>query len=117
MANEEKTNDPTLDVLPPIKHIDMRQAVMDVFRELGGVSAMLTWAQANTANTRIFYKDILPKVIPRQAEITGEGGGPVKMVVEWATDPSLDLRNSLPEQAKKPAAVLALAAIRQVVDG
>lgn len=53
---------------------------------MGGPEAMIKWVGESTVNKRIFYKDILPKLIPREVrgQIGGEGGGPMKMVIEWA---------------------------------
>lgn len=83
----------TVEVLPPVSkqpspvalRKSLRSAVEDVFWELGGTEGMIKWAGESTANKRIFYKDILTKVIPReiQGQLTGGDGGPVRIQVEW----------------------------------
>ena len=82
---------PTEVVVMPRKNL--REAVEDVFYNLGGTDGMITWVKESTANRRIFYKDILPKLIPKQmiAEFSGPQGGPMRMVVEWAEDNGRDM--------------------------
>lgn len=72
-----------VEVVPVRKNL--RDAIEDVFYELGGIEGMAAWAKENTANRRIFYKDIIPKLIPKEivGEFTGANKGPIKMVVEW----------------------------------
>ena len=79
--------DPT-EVLPPRKKHALREAVENVFWQMDGAEGMLRWVEESTVNRRIFYKDILPKMIPREmrGEITGADGAPMKMVIEWAGD-------------------------------
>jgi len=37
---------------------------------------MITWAKSSTANERLFYSQILPKVIPREVNTSiGDGNG------------------------------------------
>jgi hypothetical protein len=48
-----------------------------VFNRLGGTAAMADWAEANKTE---FYR-IYARLVPTQ--VTGEGGGPVKITVEW----------------------------------
>lgn len=80
---------------PEVVRGNLREEISEVFHRMGGVEAMLTWAKASTVNTRLFYSNILPKVIPRQTEISGADGTPVKMVVKWSSDESLDVRNKM----------------------
>lgn len=81
---EQTPTTPQVKVLRP--KAALREAVEDVFYNMGGPDAMLKWVQESTVNRRIFYKDILPKLIPREVrgEIGGKDGGPMKMVIEWA---------------------------------
>jgi len=75
---------PVVEVIMPRRNL--REAVEDVFYDLGGSEGMISWVKESTANRRIFYKDILPKLIPKQltGEFSGPQGGPMRMVVEWA---------------------------------
>jgi hypothetical protein len=109
---DHSSKDPLIDVLPPQK-TNMRDNVIAVFEKLDGVDGMLAWVQESTVNRRIFYKDILPKVIPREAQITGEGGGPVRMEVKWSRDEELDLRNKL---IGTSPALVALSSIKKAVN-
>lgn len=74
---------------PPREKINMRTVLEDVFTELGGTEGVTSWVRQSTANQRIFYRDMLPKLIPREErhEHTGADGGPVKYVIEWAGGP------------------------------
>lgn len=76
-------------ILPPRKAL--REAIEEVFYKIGGPEDMINWVQESTVNRRIFYKDILPKLIPREmrGEIGGRGSDPIKMVIEWATQPNI----------------------------
>lgn len=76
-------------VCAPVKPRNLRFAIEEAFERMGGTDGFVTWIGESTVNKRIFYKEILPKVIPKevQAEVSGPGGGPVKMVVEWAGGP------------------------------
>lgn len=86
--SDDQPNPVAAQVLPP-QPTNIRTAIGDVFDQLGGVQGFANWVNESTANKRIFYKEILPKVVPRevQAEVSGPGGGPVKLVVEWAGGP------------------------------
>jgi len=116
MDNNNTTNDPTLEVMP--QRNKMRENILEVFNGLGGSPAMLTWARANTANERIFYKDILPKIIPKEVGITGTGqNGAITMEVSWSTDDNLDVRNNLQDVSKaKQPTLMALQAVRKAVN-
>jgi len=81
--------------IPTIIKRNLRDQIEDVFNDLGGVEGMSLWAKESTANKRIFYKDILPKLIPKEivGEFSGPNKGPMRMVVEWQdsgpfTDPT-----------------------------
>src|SRR3954469_20857716 len=43
---------------------EMRQVFVEVFKRLGGVDAMLRWAQADPFNLYAFYVKIYPKLLP-----------------------------------------------------
>lgn len=94
---------PQQPVATPRLRKDLRKSVEDVFEDLGGADGLVNWVKESTVNKRIFYKDILTKVIPRQltGEITGAGGGPVKMVVEWQGPTVI-----MPEQNAAPAEIV-----------
>jgi hypothetical protein len=50
-----------------------KENIANVFTRLGGIQAMVKWAEANPTQ---FYQ-LYGKLLPLQAEVTGEGGGPV----------------------------------------
>lgn len=101
---------------PPVQVVtlprkNLREAVEDVFHELGGTKGMIDWVKESTANRRIFYKDILPKLIPKhiQGEFSGPDGAPMKMIVEWC-DPTA------PTTAVNPAAQVMSAVCQSIAD-
>lgn len=49
--------------------VDFRQVISDAFEALGGTDGFVKWVQASTVNKRIFYKDIMGKVLPRAEPI------------------------------------------------
>lgn len=64
----------------PRKPINFREVLEDVFTARGGTDGMIKWVGESTANTRIFYRDLLPKMIPREerVELSGPGGRPME---------------------------------------
>ena len=61
----------------------VRENVVTVFDQIGGLESMAKWAVENQTE---FYR-LYSKLLPMQQEITGEDGGPVKhahsVVVEF----------------------------------
>jgi len=73
---------------PVKKKTNMRDCIEEVFEKLGGTGGMKDWVLESTANKRIFYRNILPKIIPKeiQAEVAGKDGGP--LIFGWAGVPT-----------------------------
>lgn len=71
---------------------DVREAILQVAEGLGGAEGMLSWAQEDKANERIFWSQIYPKVLPKEvkAELSGADGGPMQFerIVREIVDPS-----------------------------
>lgn len=44
----------------------LREDILEVHEMLGGAQGMLNWARSSETNERIFYSQILPKVLPRE---------------------------------------------------
>jgi hypothetical protein len=51
-----------------------KEAIAEAFDQLGGTTALVTWAQANDDNLKVFYASIWPKLVPVQTEISGKDG-------------------------------------------
>ncbi len=51
---------------------------------LGGKERIVAWAKEDPLNERAFWATIYPKLLPLQ--VTGEGGGPIKSLIEWKSD-------------------------------
>jgi hypothetical protein len=47
--------------------------------KLGGADRLVSWAQEDPANERIFWGTIYPKLLPLQ--VSGDGGGPIQLVL------------------------------------
>ena len=56
-----------------------KQAAMDVFEQLGGVEAMVAWAKENQTE---FYTRVFSKILPREVEVSGQGGQPIQIIVQ-----------------------------------
>jgi hypothetical protein len=77
---------------PKVIKADMIAFVQDAFEGIGeesgltGLQAFTKWA-SNPVNQSQFYTQIWAKLIPKdiKQEISGEGGGPVKMSISWMT--------------------------------
>lgn len=46
----------------------LRDDIIEVHEKLGGTQGMLRWAQESDVNKRIFYSQILPKVLPKEIQ-------------------------------------------------
>jgi hypothetical protein len=55
--------------------IAAKDAIALAADKLGGAERLVSWAQEDPANERVFWGNIYPKLLPLQ--VTGEGGGPV----------------------------------------
>ena len=82
-----ESDDPLLppETKPHRKKIDFREVMEDVFTSMGGTNGMVAWVQSNTANQRVFYRDMLPKMFPKEAPplLNLPGGGSGKLIFEW----------------------------------
>lgn len=56
-----------------------KDAIAEAAEKLGGAKRLTEWAQEDPANERVFWGTIYPKLLPLQ--VTGEGGGPFKVVL------------------------------------
>lgn len=63
---------------------DAKATIQLAFEDLGGLPRLVEWAN-NPANISQFYTQIWSKIIPKdiKSEVSGEGGGPVKLVMSW----------------------------------
>ena len=63
---------------------DAKAMIQLAFEDLGGLPRLVEWAN-NPANISQFYTQIWSKIIPKdiKSEVSGEGGGPVKLVMSW----------------------------------
>lgn len=59
--------------------LDVKGAIEKVANDLGGPTRMLAWVKEDSANERIFWSQIYPKILPKEikAEHTGADGGPL----------------------------------------
>lgn len=60
--------------------LDYVAAFDEVFDRLGGADGLYDWAAQSPENLREFYK-LIAKRLPN--EVTGEAGGPVRIVVQF----------------------------------
>lgn len=75
--------------------LDMRSIMENVFTELGGEAGMVNWVKKSTANERIFYRDIVGKLIPREDKMTVKNEGSVNLLH------SLNLKNLTDDELLK----------------
>ena len=110
IAVDEETGNTTA-LVPTVMPMDLREMVTEVFVDLGGKEAMMAWVNESTINRRIFYKDIFPRLIPKEvnSKISGTDGGPVRMVIEWDAPPQ-------PMPAELPAGSL-LSIVNAIASG
>jgi hypothetical protein len=56
----------------------LKNAFLEAFESIGGVQSLQAWAEDNKTE---FYK-IMSKILPKELELTGAGGGPIRSKVE-----------------------------------
>ena len=61
--------------------VEVKQAIEEAFAALGGAGDLAKWARGNRDK---FYTLMLTKLLPKDihAQMSGEGGGPVRFVLE-----------------------------------
>lgn len=57
-----------------------KDAIAEAAARLGGVDRLVDWAKEDPDNEKAFWASIYPKLLPLQ--VSGEDGGPVKLVGE-----------------------------------
>lgn len=70
-----------------------KEMIANVATDLGGGERMLAWVKADPANEKAFWTAIYPKLLPLQ--VSGEGGGPVKVDHTVALEPAEAYRRLL----------------------
>jgi hypothetical protein len=60
----------------------LKDAILQAAHKAGGNDGLVGYLQARAVDTPGPFLALLGKVLPMQ--VTGEGDGPVRMVVEWA---------------------------------
>ncbi len=55
-----------------------KHAIAEAFEKLGGMQALVDWAQADGDNLKVFYATIWPKIIPIQTEVSGPDGEAIR---------------------------------------
>ena len=56
-----------------------KDAIAEAFDRLGGADRLVAWAQEDPDNEKVFFTQLLPKLIPVQTEITGKDGGDIRL--------------------------------------
>jgi hypothetical protein len=62
----------------------VKENVIEVFQQIGGTTAMVTWAK-DPKNQSEFYK-IYTRLLPIEAQVSGVDGGAIEHVVKWANE-------------------------------
>jgi len=62
-------------------HASMKQAIADVFEQLGGTQRMVKWALEDPKHLTEFYK-LAARLIPVETQVSGANGGPIQTVLE-----------------------------------
>lgn len=56
-----------------------KDAIAKAADKLGGTDRLVAWAREDSANERVFWGTIYPKLLPLQ--LTGDGGGAVQLAL------------------------------------
>jgi hypothetical protein len=59
----------------------VKEAIQEAFERLGGVDGLVDWAQRDPDNAKVFYGNILPKLMPHQVQMEAHHSG--GLLITW----------------------------------
>jgi hypothetical protein len=57
-----------------------KEAIAQAFEDMGGIAALVAWADQNDDHRKVFYSQIWPKIVPLQ--VGGDADNPLNVVTE-----------------------------------
>ncbi len=61
---------------------DVRKLILTAVEEMGGHARLIAWAREDPANERIFWGQIMPKVLPRDVNLGGQADNPLALGIK-----------------------------------
>lgn len=58
---------------------DVRAMIQEVIDGLGGAQRMIAWAKEDPLNERMFWSQVMPKVLPKEVNVGGQGDNPLNL--------------------------------------
>lgn len=55
-----------------------KEAIAEAFDKMGGIEALVTWAEESSDNRKVFYSQIWPKIVP--LTVGGDADNPLRHV-------------------------------------
>ena len=63
----------------------VKENIVEVFEELGGLEAMVDWAKSDPKNQTEFYR-FYARLAPIEQKITGDAENPLQIAVGWQSN-------------------------------
>lgn len=57
-----------------------KEAIAQAFEDMGGIAALVAWADQNDDHRKVFYSQIWPKIVPLQ--VGGDADNPLHAITE-----------------------------------
>lgn len=61
---------------------DVRAMIQEVIDGLGGAQRMMAWAKEDPLNERMFWSQVMPKVLPKEVNVGGQPGNPLNIGIK-----------------------------------
>ncbi len=61
---------------------DVRAMIQEVIDGLGGAQRMIAWAKEDPLNERMFWSQVMPKVLPKEVNVGGQPGNPLNLGIK-----------------------------------
>lgn len=58
---------------------DVRQIILEAVDQLGGHERLIAWAREDPANERIFWSQIMPKILPKEVNLGSQPDNPLAL--------------------------------------
>ena len=56
--------------------------IQEVIDGLGGAERMIAWAKEDPLNERMFWSQVMPKVLPKEVNVGGQPGNPLNLGIK-----------------------------------
>lgn len=61
---------------------DVRAMIQEVIDGLGGAQRMMAWAKEDPLNERMFWSQVMPKLMPKEVNVGGQADNPLNVGIK-----------------------------------